>query len=323
MQIWTLCKRSNDPPETMASTGRNGLVKLAVHLLSIIANSASVERAFSDFGITHSKRRNHLSVEKVHKMSIVRMTRRREHVELGLVPSRRLKRKLGFTDSSDGPEAVATPGPTATSSTAPSTPTPLTSSAGIPAESDDEDSDGVTAAGSDSLTIITQMAEASFSEFLDDSSDEEPDFEELSLTGSGPLVLTQQSVSLPTPTSAPQSRRRNRRAAPVARQVLLKDLFLFPPPYEDSDSPPEDPSPPTMSDGAAAPVNDSETGTSEAPTGSGHGRPSQPSAAPMPSSSPSSSSQTNGTGKQPESNLQLTLLQQFRFIWKGGIASYR
>ncbi|KAM5544107.1 hypothetical protein V8D89_002293 [Ganoderma adspersum] len=114
IQIWTLCSRSNDPPETMNSTGRNGLVKLAVRLLSIIANSASVEHAFSDFGTTHSKRRNRLSVDKVHKTSIVRMTRRREHVELGLVPSRRLKRKLGFDSPDSNPGT--TPGPMATTS---------------------------------------------------------------------------------------------------------------------------------------------------------------------------------------------------------------
>ncbi|KIM65168.1 hypothetical protein SCLCIDRAFT_113723, partial [Scleroderma citrinum Foug A] len=59
--------------DTSVSHGCNSLVHFAVHLLSIVTNSASCEQAFSEFGITHTKRRNHLSEEKVHKSTMVKM----------------------------------------------------------------------------------------------------------------------------------------------------------------------------------------------------------------------------------------------------------
>lgn len=42
------------------------------------------------------------------------------------------------------------------------------------------------------------MAKAFFMSFFNNSLDKESDFEELSLTGSGPLVLTLQSISVTT-----------------------------------------------------------------------------------------------------------------------------
>ena len=41
--------------DTGVSHRHNSLVRFAVHLLSIVTNSASCEWAFSEFGITHTK----------------------------------------------------------------------------------------------------------------------------------------------------------------------------------------------------------------------------------------------------------------------------
>ncbi|KAF7344300.1 HAT family dimerization protein [Mycena venus] len=62
---------------TEDSGGRNGLVKLAILLLSIVANSAGSERGFSKFGIFLTKLRSQLSIQK----------------ELGLITDR-IKRKF-------------------------------------------------------------------------------------------------------------------------------------------------------------------------------------------------------------------------------------
>ena len=75
--------------DTGVSHGRNSLVRFAVHLLSIITNSASCEWAFSEFGITHTKRRNWLSEEKVHKTTMVKMDLQRDQMEAGLLPTRK------------------------------------------------------------------------------------------------------------------------------------------------------------------------------------------------------------------------------------------
>jgi hypothetical protein len=74
-------------------------VKLAIRILSVIANSGGCERSFSDFGITHTKIRNKLSAEKVHKTSVVKMDLRRAHITAGLTTKRR-KRKFGQDNES-------------------------------------------------------------------------------------------------------------------------------------------------------------------------------------------------------------------------------
>lgn len=55
------------------TSGRNSLVKFAIHILSIVVNSGGCERVFSCFGITHTKRCSCLSLEKVRKTAIVKM----------------------------------------------------------------------------------------------------------------------------------------------------------------------------------------------------------------------------------------------------------
>lgn len=104
MLIWSLIDRSNDA--LAICPGRNGVVKLAIRILSVIANSGGPERVFSDFGSVHTKIRNRLSGDAVGKMTTVRMSIRREHAAAGIVPQR-LKRKLGLDYEPD-----STPTPT-------------------------------------------------------------------------------------------------------------------------------------------------------------------------------------------------------------------
>ena len=75
--------------DTGVSHGCNSLVRFAVCLLSIVTNSASCERAFSEFGITHTKWRNRLSEEKVHKSTMVKMDLQRDQAEAGWLPTRK------------------------------------------------------------------------------------------------------------------------------------------------------------------------------------------------------------------------------------------
>jgi hypothetical protein len=98
------------------TSGRNLLVKFAIHMLSIVVNFAGCERVFSRFGITHTKHRSRLSLEKVQKTTIVKMDLQRRHVEAGLI-HRRCKRKFGaaFEEDSTLPTAASAPSETSTS----------------------------------------------------------------------------------------------------------------------------------------------------------------------------------------------------------------
>jgi hypothetical protein len=98
------------------TSGRNSLVKFAIHMLSIVVNSAGCERVFSCFGITHTRLRSHLSLEKVQKATIVKMDLQRCHVEAGLI-HRRCKRKFGaaFEEDSTSPTAASAPPATSAS----------------------------------------------------------------------------------------------------------------------------------------------------------------------------------------------------------------
>ncbi|PIL30398.1 hypothetical protein GSI_07584 [Ganoderma sinense ZZ0214-1] len=58
--------------DTKDKHGRNGLVKFAMRLFSIVPNSAMIERIFSRFGTVHNKLRNRLHPEKVRKVVLVK-----------------------------------------------------------------------------------------------------------------------------------------------------------------------------------------------------------------------------------------------------------
>lgn len=83
---------------SLTNNGRSGFIRLAIHILSIVPNSAATERLFSQFGIIHSKLRNRLSVEKVRKQALVRSDTITRHGFL-----RGAKRKFIEIDEDDAP----------------------------------------------------------------------------------------------------------------------------------------------------------------------------------------------------------------------------
>jgi hypothetical protein len=86
--------------DTQEETGRNRLTKLAIHILSVVANSAGCERAFSHMGLVHTGIRSKLGVEKVRKTTMVGMDIKRMHQEAGLLHTRSKRNFAGITSSS-------------------------------------------------------------------------------------------------------------------------------------------------------------------------------------------------------------------------------
>ncbi|KAJ7106255.1 ribonuclease H-like domain-containing protein, partial [Mycena epipterygia] len=72
VKIWEQC-------DTGETNGRNGLAKLAMWVLSIVANSAGSERGCSKFGLFLTTFRSQLSIQKVRKMNTVDMDLKRKH----------------------------------------------------------------------------------------------------------------------------------------------------------------------------------------------------------------------------------------------------
>ncbi|KAG0701711.1 hypothetical protein DFH29DRAFT_805946, partial [Suillus ampliporus] len=65
VQLW-FDSTTGSPPN-----GVSGLIHLAMHILSVVPNSAAMERVFSQFGIIHMKLRNRLSPDKVRKQALI------------------------------------------------------------------------------------------------------------------------------------------------------------------------------------------------------------------------------------------------------------
>jgi hypothetical protein len=59
--------------DTQEETGHNCLTKLAIHILSVVANSAGCEHAFSHMGLVHTDICSKLGIEKVRKTTMVGM----------------------------------------------------------------------------------------------------------------------------------------------------------------------------------------------------------------------------------------------------------
>ena len=74
--------------DTCEETSRNHLMKLAIHILSIVANSAGCERAFSHMGLVHTGIHSKLGVKKVCKTTMVGMDIKCMHHEAGLLYTR-------------------------------------------------------------------------------------------------------------------------------------------------------------------------------------------------------------------------------------------
>ncbi|KAJ7238184.1 ribonuclease H-like domain-containing protein [Mycena rebaudengoi] len=94
--------------DTGETNGRNGLVKLAIWVLSIVANSAGSERGFSKFGIYLTKLRNQLSIQKVRKMNTVDMNLKQKHKELGLTKERIKRKFANFAEQYGGAGGAGT-----------------------------------------------------------------------------------------------------------------------------------------------------------------------------------------------------------------------
>ena len=80
--------------DTGEESGCNRLSKLAIHILSVVANSAGCERAFSHMGLVHTSRQSRLGIEKVRKATAVGMDLKRMHIDAGLL---RARGKRNFT----------------------------------------------------------------------------------------------------------------------------------------------------------------------------------------------------------------------------------
>ena len=87
--------------------GRNRLVKLAMHVFTIITNSAGCEQVFSNFGITHTMLCNKLNAEKVHKSSVIGMEIKWVQCDNGLAINWK-KCKFGDEEST-GTEQIPSP----------------------------------------------------------------------------------------------------------------------------------------------------------------------------------------------------------------------
>jgi hypothetical protein len=71
--------------DTGEETGHNCLTKIAIHILSVIANSAGCKHAFSHMGLVHTAIRSKLGIEKVQKATVIGMDIKRMHMEAGLL----------------------------------------------------------------------------------------------------------------------------------------------------------------------------------------------------------------------------------------------
>ncbi|KAI0308738.1 hypothetical protein OF83DRAFT_1073074, partial [Amylostereum chailletii] len=96
--VWRRLYNENAP-----DVGANLLAALAIHLLSVIANSASCEYQFSDFGREHMKPRNKLNEQMVHKTAMLWADIRRQQITDGQAIQEHRKWKLGC----DTPELQA------------------------------------------------------------------------------------------------------------------------------------------------------------------------------------------------------------------------
>ncbi|KAH9020520.1 hypothetical protein EDB83DRAFT_2320545 [Lactarius deliciosus] len=143
--------------DTNEETGRNCLTKLAIHILSIVANSAGCEPVCSKLG-----------VEKVHKTTMVGMDIKRSHLEAGL-----LLREVQELDRMSFK---------------------LTAMAADHLNIDQDDSDGLTDFNQLSKCLIAGAASANFDKDIGDSDDnlnELPPAVAASVQAlSGPLTIT-------------------------------------------------------------------------------------------------------------------------------------
>ncbi|KAJ7060309.1 hypothetical protein C8F01DRAFT_1084062 [Mycena amicta] len=76
--------------DTNSLQGCCGFIRLAIHVLTILPNSAGPEHIFSNFSHIHMKHRNRLNINKVHKTAVLRQDCNRTFVAAGLLPKHKL-----------------------------------------------------------------------------------------------------------------------------------------------------------------------------------------------------------------------------------------
>ncbi|KIK92800.1 hypothetical protein PAXRUDRAFT_34354 [Paxillus rubicundulus Ve08.2h10] len=101
VQIWKYM-------DTRVEGGQNDLAKLAICILSIVPNSARCEQNFSHFDIIHTKLCNHISEQKVHKLSLVKQDIHCLHMEVGLIRPRKRHKFLQYHHAENCP-STSTP----------------------------------------------------------------------------------------------------------------------------------------------------------------------------------------------------------------------
>ncbi|EUC60305.1 hAT family dimerization protein [Rhizoctonia solani AG-3 Rhs1AP] len=82
-------------------SGRNWLVKLAIRILSVVANSAGCERLFSQMGRIHTKYRARLDLKRVRNAVVLKNSLMRQFEESPEAKHRNLKRKIRDYDEEE------------------------------------------------------------------------------------------------------------------------------------------------------------------------------------------------------------------------------
>ncbi|TBU52035.1 ribonuclease H-like domain-containing protein [Dichomitus squalens] len=172
-------------------SGRNGLIKFALWLFSIVPNSAMVERLFSRFGTVHTKLRNRLHSEKVRKVVLVKADIDRIY-GTGRHEQRRC---FGVHDDSDSDSEPARPN-TAENSTLDAPMAPMEAHMDAPRSF---------------ISLATELVEAA-----DDDAREPPDRDAEETTH----TLAPHSASSLPPSSA--------MTIPRAEGLYLRNLFRYP-----------------------------------------------------------------------------------------------
>ncbi|KAG6853269.1 hypothetical protein H0H87_008702, partial [Tephrocybe sp. NHM501043] len=94
---------NNDITPPPPPQGKKAMIEMAMCILSITPNSASTEQIFSQFGVKHTKHRNRMHPDKIHREVLLKMDATEKH---GLPP--RHKCKFGDEDKNGSAPAAST-----------------------------------------------------------------------------------------------------------------------------------------------------------------------------------------------------------------------
>lgn len=193
--------------------GRGAFIDLALRVLSIVPNSASTECLFSMFGTTHTKRRNRLEPQKVHRAAVVRLDQNRRF--RGLKPSRKKRR----FDSEVGPGTGSGAGNVGSGGGSLEA-----AAAAMLAEQGDLDGDGPVAPSFSSVAEGLIKAAQEVPETLDDDDDDIPErLSDLIPSQARARVAQQQPAQpAPTPNHTPSTT-----PTSTYKRVKLADLFVY------------------------------------------------------------------------------------------------